>query len=110
MIKKCNQYILEVYVHIHTKDEVSMNIYMDRRAYKKCCHLTIISWKEQRSNQNILGTYVYIHTKDEVSMTMACGYERKSEKNTKMAAICVRMTKKVITICIRGVWLYSYQR
>ena len=34
MTKKCNQHILEVYVHIYTKDEVSMNICMDRRAKK----------------------------------------------------------------------------
>ena len=34
MTKKCNQHILKVYDHIHTNDEVSMNIYMDRRAYK----------------------------------------------------------------------------
>ena len=35
MTKKSNHYILEVYDHTHTKDEVSMNIYMDRRAYKR---------------------------------------------------------------------------
>ena len=29
-----NYHILEVYDHIHTKNEVSMNIYMDRRALK----------------------------------------------------------------------------
>ena len=35
MTKKVSNYhILEVYAHIHMKDEVSMNIYMDRRAYK----------------------------------------------------------------------------
>ena len=35
MSKKSNHHILEVYVHIRTIDEVSMNIYMDRRAYKR---------------------------------------------------------------------------
>ena len=48
MTKKSNHYIFKVYVHIHIKDEVSMNIYMDRRAYKRKvpkwqCHLTTIS-------------------------------------------------------------------
>ena len=27
--------VLEVYVHIHTKDKVSMNIYVDRKADKR---------------------------------------------------------------------------
>ena len=27
--------MLEAYVHIHVKDEVSMTTYMDRRAYKR---------------------------------------------------------------------------
>ena len=43
--------ILEVHVHIHTKDAVSMNIYKDKRAYKEKYqngfHLTTISWNEQ---------------------------------------------------------------
>ena len=30
--KKSNDHILEAYVHIHVKDEVSMTTYMDRRA------------------------------------------------------------------------------
>ena len=34
MAKKSN-HKLEVYVHIHTKDEVSMNIYKDKRAHKR---------------------------------------------------------------------------
>ena len=35
MTKKSNHHILEVYVHFHTKDEVSMNIYKQRRAYNR---------------------------------------------------------------------------
>ena len=29
------EHILDVYVHIHVKDEVSMPTHMDRRAYKR---------------------------------------------------------------------------
>ena len=47
---KSNYHILELYIHIHTKNEVSMNIYMDRRAYKrkvpKWLDKVGISWNE----------------------------------------------------------------
>ena len=33
--EQLNEHILEVYVHIHVKDEVSMLTHMDRRAYKR---------------------------------------------------------------------------
>ena len=42
MTKKSNHHIFEVYIHIHTKDEVSMNIYMDRRVYKKSAKMAAI--------------------------------------------------------------------
>ena len=32
---KSNEHILDVYVYIHVKDEVSMPTHMDRRAYKR---------------------------------------------------------------------------
>ena len=32
---KSNDHILEAYVHIYVKDEVSMNTYVDRRAHKR---------------------------------------------------------------------------
>ena len=34
-LKNCNHHILEVYDHIHTKDEVSMTTYINRKAYKR---------------------------------------------------------------------------
>ena len=45
--KKCNQHILEINVNIHTKYEVSITIYVGKRAnqiqHGKICHLKTIS-------------------------------------------------------------------
>ena len=41
--------MLEVHVHIHTKDEVSMNIWTGehiKEKYQSGCHLTTIIWNE----------------------------------------------------------------
>ena len=32
---KSNHHILDVYDHIHAKDEVSMSVYLDRRTYER---------------------------------------------------------------------------
>ena len=35
MTIKSNEHILEAYVHIHVKDQISIPTHMNRRAYKK---------------------------------------------------------------------------
>ena len=55
--QKSNQHIAGVYLNIDTKYDVSIIMYVGRRANKKkyqnSCHLKIISQNNQKSNQHI---------------------------------------------------------
>ena len=74
MTKKRNQRIAGPYVNIHTKYDVSMIMYVGRRANQrkiaKCYHLKTICQNNQKCNQHIVGTYVHIHHEYKVSGTM----------------------------------------
>ena len=61
-----NGHILEAYVHIHIKDEVSMTTYLDRRAHKR----KVTKWlpfENYRSDwlkkftAHIRGIYAYLY-------------------------------------------------
>ena len=77
MTKKSNQFIGGVYLNIHTKYEISIIMYVGRRANKKKyqnnCHLKTISQNNQKSNRHIYVINMNIHTKYKVSMTIYVG-------------------------------------
>ena len=81
-------------MNIHTKYEVSMIMYVGRRAnhrkVPKWLPFETISQNNQISNQHIVGINVNIHTKYEVSMTICVGKRANQEKYQK---ICHLKTK-----------------
>ena len=63
---KSNEHILEVYVHIPVKDEVSMPTHMDRRAYER----KLPNWLPYKNYKSeSLNFDVHTYTKYEVSMS-----------------------------------------
>ena len=60
-------------LHIHTKYEVSITIYMDMRANQrkisKWLPFKTLSQNQLKCNDHILDSYVHIHVKNEVSVT-----------------------------------------
>ena len=81
---KSNQHIAGVYLNIHTKYEVSIIMYVGRRAnqkkYQNSCHLKTVSQNNQKSNRHTLGINMNIHTKYEVSMTIYVGRRANQRK------------------------------
>ena len=81
-------------MQIHVKDEVSMNIYMDRRSYERKVPKMVATWKlevrlTKKSNQHILGACMHIYAKDEVCTTTysELSIDSKPKKSTKMPVI-----------------------